>query len=1836
MAPGDGPPLGLPLREWQGAVLKALLGIAAVWAAVAAAFAIDHGRFGLGRVAVAGLACLSFAALAAWFRHSTRTAQMIRPIAGSGASEQGLDSSSSCGCAEGGPCMNCSLSSWKASGSTQNHSLPRGGGFTSSPTLNEGKEHHLGGTSALATSGFIDISALRRGTQPMEPRVPAGFIGASSCQKKAAPTPDGTPKTVELGNATEPLGLSETVRSGEREKREPVTPVTPGLYRMDSLDRHSTSKSLSNTIAENPLSRIQSSLDDTAPAPPAARQETDKDDGHTYSAKHHASEGVETATYAKKTIAERRRLPAGPAGPAGEPAGDVRLLIQAEDGALTLSPSVVSPDAMAPLRTGDLSDITSPTAGEARHLISPRSDVTPQEATPLTGGGGDGGNTTDPCNLSAQLLRQSSERTERVVQTTFRTALLLLAVEGLAFDFVTHSIHHAWILPLVCIPLTLLTQQPGAPASARGMPPARRPRHRLPRDPLFWFLLALYAGWVAMIAAERSFDVAIRPYDTVRAPAEHRGVANCFVSVLLSVLVPVALSAVVLALKQFVVGAALVMSKNADMERIVVRNVAQGRLDEARAVLENVPEHDKFGSTSEACDMLVTAVLCLKEVVTTGSRAPGPSTVRWGAGAILKPQVCTYTDSPVTMCRVHYLRGKEKGFWRSLLAAAAHASAAAAAPSLNDTRNSHPHSNSESGVSVSPCGGKQPRKHTLTGSPVLAAHRKKADADDAAFVAVDIPPPRDDVAAVEPGADEKRLRRKDRRATRDLTQCADLLNFVTAEGLTYETAGFSINVTDASTPSSQNSAKNDETASRATQGQTIPLEDPPAAGASPRGASAVGQNLKMRQLSLSSSPLSLFIPGPDDSTCAGDMQGDTPDSSFIDSLNPSPSNPTHRGLKAKTGSSGSLLRELQFIPGSPEYECAVNKFAFPASPGGMSSVLSSPRMSPSDPAFRSRKHAPGESIGPGASSPLTSSPTSPAFGCYNPRHSLGNRSSVASPRREHDQRYDDRRRKTLSPILPLSVAPKGVKSKRGTIMSVDFELPHPMTEAHFKSASGYIQNIVDLVKQWDATLVSVSVHHVLATWNTHRPVPQHALQATRCALACANTLHRIPFPYWSVCLASSSLLVGHTMAEGGARATAYGDAVQQAKAMNSLAKLLRCRVLATEEVSELAQNQIDLRPVDVIPAHPIVLGAARKRSVLSASISACTTYSYPGTTTTVHEVLGEKRNNSMYSVAPPLSGPKGSYTRRTSLTEKDGELSKSFDSPTGSPGGAAADPQNRERFVAGFRAFRLHLYQEAIAIFNALPHDDRQVRRLLKLCHSAVPAAQSPSLSSSRRKQQQQEPLVFPNPYLRPVQGMWHDFTLDWATAVQQQQQQQQQQQRASLTAGLPQSGSAGNLFLNPAVAMTRTQCLGTTFGSFAASICLPKPQAPGLSDTHSLRRAIEERRHSSMQRRRSEPRKASLRVQKAAPKRRGLFGRTRSSSSLSGSRSDKGSATPPLPEDGEGSGRGFGGDDGSSETEEDARSYVDQGESEWSEESDESELPVEFADTHGGRWWRSDKILGTGAWGAVRMGMGEDGCLVALKTLKVNKSAIVPSPSSPRARPCAQQQALDDILNEVAILSKLRHDHIVSYLSSSIVKHTIVICMEYMPGGSLQGLLEQFGILPLSSIRRYTKDILKGMHFLHANNVVHYDIKPGNVLLNTDGSCKIADFGTARLEKDKDAGQLNRTYKARVNEIVGTPLYMSPEACSGSAGKPTDVWGLGIVLCQISTGKFPFDISGTGGFNAAAFCRRLAADDVRPSIPSDELVGTEAVAFIKSCLQRDPVERPTVSTLLLHPFLQT
>ncbi|CAG9319597.1 unnamed protein product [Blepharisma stoltei] len=263
-------------------------------------------------------------------------------------------------------------------------------------------------------------------------------------------------------------------------------------------------------------------------------------------------------------------------------------------------------------------------------------------------------------------------------------------------------------------------------------------------------------------------------------------------------------------------------------------------------------------------------------------------------------------------------------------------------------------------------------------------------------------------------------------------------------------------------------------------------------------------------------------------------------------------------------------------------------------------------------------------------------------------------------------------------------------------------------------------------------------------------------------------------------------------------------------------------------------------------------------------------------------------------------------------------------------------------------------------------------------------------------------------------------------------------------------------------------------------------------------------------------------------------------------------------------------------------------------------------------RRWKAGETLGHGSFGEVIKAFDvESGQIFAVKRLFFN-----------RENP-AKTQFIDTLNREINVLKNLSHKNIVKYLGSEIIKDNFCIYLEYLPGGSIAKLLYNLGPLPEVTVRAYTRQILKGLKYLHANGVVHRDIKGANILLDSEGRVKLSDFGCSRKYESTEAES------GLLMSMRGSLPWMAPEVVKQCGhGRMADIWSLGCVVLEMLTAKAPWpDMD-----NYFATMMKIARTDEIPEIPNN--ISEYGREFILICLQRDPDNRKSAEELLKHPFI--
>src|SRR5699024_1470499 len=152
----------------------------------------------------------------------------------------------------------------------------------------------------------------------------------------------------------------------------------------------------------------------------------------------------------------------------------------------------------------------------------------------------------------------------------------------------------------------------------------------------------------------------------------------------------------------------------------------------------------------------------------------------------------------------------------------------------------------------------------------------------------------------------------------------------------------------------------------------------------------------------------------------------------------------------------------------------------------------------------------------------------------------------------------------------------------------------------------------------------------------------------------------------------------------------------------------------------------------------------------------------------------------------------------------------------------------------------------------------------------------------------------------------------------------------------------------------------------------------------------------------------------------------------------------------------------------------------------------------------------------------------------------------------------------EAQSATSLAHPNIVNIYDIGEEDHMLYMVMEYVDGMTLKEYIQRYGPLSVPETLDIMKQITSAINHAHANNIIHRDIKPQNILINTYGQVKVTDFGIAIA--------LSATTLTQTNSILGSVHYLSQEqARGGSVTKKSDVYSLGIVLFELLTGRLPF-----------------------------------------------------------------
>ena len=219
----------------------------------------------------------------------------------------------------------------------------------------------------------------------------------------------------------------------------------------------------------------------------------------------------------------------------------------------------------------------------------------------------------------------------------------------------------------------------------------------------------------------------------------------------------------------------------------------------------------------------------------------------------------------------------------------------------------------------------------------------------------------------------------------------------------------------------------------------------------------------------------------------------------------------------------------------------------------------------------------------------------------------------------------------------------------------------------------------------------------------------------------------------------------------------------------------------------------------------------------------------------------------------------------------------------------------------------------------------------------------------------------------------------------------------------------------------------------------------------------------------------------------------------------------------------------------------------------------------------------------------------------------------------------LRGLQREVDMLGRLAHPVVVRSFAAEVGGERPHVVLEHLDGPRLSTLLRRYGPLALDQLLPLGLELCSALHYLHAESVVHLDVKPSNIIMGSPP--RLIDLSIARSVADA----------AQLDHVTGTDAYLAPEQAdppaSGSPGTPADIFGLGATLFEGLTGERPFTKGlGSPGALPSEQWPQLV-DDPRP-LPRG--VHPAVSGPILACLDRDPASRPTAAELagLLEPLV--
>ena len=213
---------------------------------------------------------------------------------------------------------------------------------------------------------------------------------------------------------------------------------------------------------------------------------------------------------------------------------------------------------------------------------------------------------------------------------------------------------------------------------------------------------------------------------------------------------------------------------------------------------------------------------------------------------------------------------------------------------------------------------------------------------------------------------------------------------------------------------------------------------------------------------------------------------------------------------------------------------------------------------------------------------------------------------------------------------------------------------------------------------------------------------------------------------------------------------------------------------------------------------------------------------------------------------------------------------------------------------------------------------------------------------------------------------------------------------------------------------------------------------------------------------------------------------------------------------------------------------------------------------------------------------------------------------------------AKKQIISELEVLHRCNSPVIIAFYGAYFMENRISICAEWMDGGSL----DQYGQIPEHVLGIIAVAVVRGLQYLWSLKIMHRDVKPSNILVNTHGCVKLCDFGVSIQLIDSIA-----------KTFIGTNAYMAPERIEGQEySVQSEVWSLGISLFEMATDLFPYESAKRAASKPIDLLKSIVEKD--PPQLTKGSFSDAFVDFVSRCMMKQRNRRPAPQALMRHAFI--